>query len=141
LSLITTPKLQHSAFKQLKTSKLYSFNHASTYFISIAADYSAEIEKAVGTEIYSPIFKAGLFIFVSGIVSSFIAAYIVSSSDSWNDLENEFEKGRQAQYIENDIAVNVLSSTEFEVETENEKVITKDVNINKSAENLQDLDI
>jgi hypothetical protein len=30
-------------------------------------DYASEIEKGVGSEIYGPIFKAGLFIFASGL--------------------------------------------------------------------------
>jgi hypothetical protein len=66
-------------------------------------DYAAEIEKAVGTEVYTPIFKAGLFLFVSGIVSAFVAAFIISKSDSWEGLNDEFERGKESKLIASDI--------------------------------------
>lgn len=72
----------------------------SSQIIAVAADYASEIENSVGSEIYGPIFKAGLFIFVSGIVSSLVVAFIVSSSNSWEALEDEFQKGKEAQFIE-----------------------------------------
>lgn len=72
----------------------------STQFLSVAADYTAEIENAVGEEIYGPIFKAGLFIFVSGLVSSAVVAFIVSKSNSWEGLEEEFQRGKEAQLID-----------------------------------------
>ena len=65
----------------------------STYtsqLIAVQADYTAEIEMAVGTEVYGPIFKAGLFLFASGLVSAFVAAFIVSKSDSWDELEVQY---------------------------------------------------
>ena len=72
----------------------------SSQIIAVAADYATEIENSVGSEIYGPIFKAGLFIFISGIVSSLVVAFIVSNSNSWEALEDEFQKGKEAQFIE-----------------------------------------
>lgn len=66
-------------------------------------DYASEIESAVGTEVYSPIFKAGLFLFVSGIVSAFIAAFIISKSDTWDGLNDEFERGKMSKLIASDM--------------------------------------
>ena len=71
----------------------------SSQLIAVAADYAAEIENAVGVEIYEPIFKAGLFIFFSGLVSSLVVAFIVSKSNTWEGLEDEFQKGKEAQFI------------------------------------------
>ena len=71
----------------------------SSQLIAVAADYAAEIENAVGVEIYEPIFKAGIFIFFSGVVSSLIVAFIVSKSNAWEGLEDEFQKGKEAQFI------------------------------------------
>ena len=55
------------------------------------------------------IFKAGIFIFASGLVSAFIAAAIVSSRDSWDDLDSEFEQGKMKQLIDNSAAEALLS--------------------------------
>jgi len=71
----------------------------SSQLIAVAADYATEIENAVGVEIYEPIFKAGIFIFFSGVVSSLIVAFIVSKSNAWEGLEDEFQKGKEAQFI------------------------------------------
>ena len=60
-------------------------------------DYASEITNAVGSEIYGPIFKAGLFLIVSGIFSAGIVSTIISKSDTWNDLGDEFERGKQSQ--------------------------------------------
>eukprot|EP01031_Cornospumella_fuschlensis_P036587 gene36587-44382_t len=60
-------------------------------------DFAAEIEKATGPEIYGPIFKAGLFLFLSGIVSAVIASVIVIQSDAWDELDAQFESGEAAQ--------------------------------------------
>lgn len=65
----------------------------------VAADYATEIENAVGEEVYGPIFKAGIFIFASGLFSAGVTAFIVSNRDSWNDLDEELERGKEAQLI------------------------------------------
>ena len=76
--------------------KLNSWTDLSSSFVTMG-DYAGEIENAVGEEIYSPIFKAGIFLFASGIVSAIATAFIVSKSNSWESLEEEFEKGKVAQ--------------------------------------------
>lgn len=80
------------------TTSLYSSNinwidHIDSQLLLAVGDYATEIENSVGSEIYSPIFKAGLFIFISGLVSAFLAAFIVSKADSWDGLEEEFQLG------------------------------------------------
>ena len=63
-------------------------------------DYAAEIEKAtVGEEVYLPIFRAGLLLFLSGVISAFIAAAIVTKSGTWESLKDEFDEGKRSQYI------------------------------------------
>ena len=63
-------------------------------------DYAAEIEKAtVGEEVYLPIFRAGLLLFLSGVISAFIAAAIVTKSGTWEGLKDEFDEGKRSQYI------------------------------------------
>ena len=49
---------------------------------------------------YYPIMKAGVLIFVSGFMSAFLAALIVSKSDSWNGLALEFEEGKKVQLVD-----------------------------------------
>lgn len=83
----------------VSTTSLYSSNsnwidHIDSQLLLAVGDYATEIENSVGSEIYSPIFKAGLFIFVSGLVSAFLAAFIVSKADSWDGLEEEFQLGQ-----------------------------------------------
>jgi len=73
--------------------------HDPTLLVSAALDYSAEIENAVGTEVYTPIFKAGLTLFASGILTAFAAAFIISKADTFGDLADEFEQGKKTQLI------------------------------------------
>lgn len=68
-------------------------DNIDSQLILAVGDYATEIENSVGSEIYAPIFKAGLFIFISGLVSAFLAAFIVSKADSWDGLEEEFQLG------------------------------------------------
>ena len=83
------------------TTRLASWHDATTALVAVG-DYAAEIENAVGEEIYSPIFKSGLLLFGSGVISAFIAAFIVSKSDAWDDLGEEFEQGKIKQLIDLD---------------------------------------
>ena len=85
-----------------RATRLRSSWHDATTALIAVGDYAAEIENAVGEEIYSPIFKSGLLLFGSGVISAFIAAFIVSKSDAWDDLGNEFEQGKIKQLIELD---------------------------------------
>jgi hypothetical protein len=47
-----------------------------------------------------------------GLVSSFIAGAIVSASDSWDDLELEFQAGKEAQFIDNTATDEELAAVE-----------------------------
>jgi hypothetical protein len=69
--------------------------------LKVSADFATEIvESTVTDDIYGPIFKAGLFLFLSGIVSTIIAASIVSKSNTWESLNEEFEKGKENQLMQ-----------------------------------------
>jgi hypothetical protein len=63
-------------------------------------DFAAEIQNSVGEEIYGPIFKAGLFLILSGFVSSLITAYLIVNHSNWNDLVNEFEDAEKTQNVD-----------------------------------------
>lgn len=102
-----------------------NFGDVSSALLSVG-DYAAEIEGAVGSEIYGPIFKAGLFIFVSGLVSAVIAAFLISKGGSWDDLEAEFDRGKQAQLIEVDKPRTASDGEQHQattIEITNEKVL------------------
>lgn len=89
--------------------------------LAAGMDYSAEIESAtVGTEVYTPIFQAGLSLFASGILAAFVAAFIISKSDSWEELGNEFERGKEKQLIFSEMpdTVNKQSRTEEKTSAE-----------------------
>lgn len=65
---------------------------------------------------------AGLFIFLSGIISSAVAAAIISKSDSWNDLTAEFDTGKESQLNEMNKLEVSISKTEASTEsTQSEK--------------------
>ena len=84
---------------------LFGWQDISSNFLAAAPDYAAEIENAVvGEEIYGPIFRAGLFLFASGLVSVAIAAFIINNSESWEGLEDEFQQGKEAQFIDTNIS-------------------------------------
>ena len=54
-------------------------SESTSSFLVAMGDYAAEIEKnVVGEEVYGPIFKAGLFLFLSGLISAFVSAFIIS---------------------------------------------------------------
>lgn len=93
----------------------------SSSYVSVVADYAAEIENSVGTEIYGPIFKAGIFIFGSGFISCFIAAFIVTQAGSWESIENEFTAGKEAQLISMD-EVSQEPPKPIEVEVQSQPV-------------------
>ena len=84
------------------STRLHILPEASL-LVSAALDYSAEIEQSVGTEVYTPIFKAGLGLFASGILAAFTAAFIISKADSFGDLADEFERGKETQLIASDM--------------------------------------
>ena len=87
-------------------------DHASSQLVAAGgADYASEIENAVGEEIYGPIFKAGVFLFVSGVVAAFGVAFIVSKSDSWNELQDEFDMGKQKQLIPSDAEIDMAAAS------------------------------
>jgi len=95
------PKNARLSFGSRSTSRTSSLHlvHDPTLLVSAALDYSAEIENAVGTEVYTPIFKAGLTLFASGILTAFAAAFIISKADTFGDLADEFEQGKKTQLI------------------------------------------
>ena len=82
----------------------------ASLLVSAALDYSAEIENAVGTEVYTPIFKAGLGLFASGILTAFAAAFIIRKADSFGDLAEEFERGKQTQLIASDMPTEISAA-------------------------------
>lgn len=66
--------------------------------LNVAADYAAEIESvAVGPEIYGPIFRAGLWIFLSGIVSTFVVAVLITKDNLWGSLLENIQEGEELQ--------------------------------------------
>eukprot|EP01041_Mallomonas_annulata_P000895 gene895-1732_t len=81
-----------------KYTALQFSGDATTALIAVG-DFAAEIEGSVGTEIYAPIFRAGLFIVFSGFISAIIAGVLVNAGDSWDELGMEFERGKEAQLI------------------------------------------
>ena len=94
---ISPPSSSSSALKTRAHPELMS----TTTLIALG-DYAAEIEQATGSEIYGPIMKAGVFIFVSGFLSAFLAGFIISQSNSWEGLMEEFDEGKEAQLLNMD---------------------------------------
>ena len=101
--------------------------------LKVSADFATEIvESTVTDEIYGPIFKAGLFLFLSGIVSTIIAASIVSKANTWELLNEEFEKGKESQLIqmsEASIKEEVKIETSINQSNESEKKDVKDLDL------------
>jgi hypothetical protein len=130
-------------------TQLSSWVDLSSSYVSVVADYAAEIENSVGTEIYAPIMKAGVFIFASGFISCFLAAFIVSKSDTWAGLEEEFQAGKEAQLI--DMAdtpsfVNTnerpkMTTTTNEVVERKQPVATASIKAAVQLDSFADLDI
>lgn len=98
------PKIKNNCISTSKfpiVKSIHKTQLSTSSFILSTADFAAEIvEKSVGTEVYTPIFQAGIFLIGSGVVSCIIAVLIISKSDSWNDLELEFQKGKEKQLID-----------------------------------------
>ena len=108
----------------------------------LAVDYVTEIQNAVGIEIYTPIFKAGLFLFVSGILSAAITALIINSADTWSELAEEIQLGKESQLIpregdrtrniarQEDLHVNVSNFVEISAQTSTQSKIVDDDLVN-----------
>ena len=111
-----------TTIRSQSSTQLHSFVDSTTALIAMG-DYAAEIEKATGTEIYSPIFKSGLLLFASGLISAFIAAFIVAKSNSWEALGTEFDEGKMKQLIELDANNGDGSSTTAPIVVENKTVV------------------
>ena len=101
--------------------------------LKVSADFAAEIvESTVTDDIYGPIFKAGLFLFLSGIVSTTVAAFIVSKSNTWESLNEEFEAGKETQLIkmsESSIKEDIKIETSINQSNEQEKKDVKDLDL------------
>ena len=86
--------------KRTSTKLSFSGLDAVPSLLLTVGDYAAEIEKStVGEEVYGPIFRAGLFLFLSGVVSEFIVAAIVTKAGTWDSLKDEFDEGKRSQFI------------------------------------------
>lgn len=101
--------------------------------LKVSADFATEIvESTVTDDIYGPIFKAGLFLFLSGIVSTIIAASIISKSNTWESLNAEFESGKENQLREmSQASINQEGKVETSVNQsdEQEKKDIKDLDL------------
>lgn len=154
-SFIKSPKaitrFQNS--KDASKLQLNSFVDISSALIAVG-DYAAEIERGVGEEIYAPIFKSGLVLFGSGLISAFMAAIIIAKSDSWEELGLEFERGKVAQLIELDAASEItlpaLTGVESTIIEDNivaaseqptKKVEKRKVALQSSSDGVYDMDI
>ena len=89
--------------------------------------------------------KAGVFIFISGFISAFLAAFIVSRSDAWDRLAQEFEDGKNAQLVEMDkldgISTISSSSSSKVPSTLTSNVCDNEIRDGENGEELEDLDI
>ena len=103
-------RLSGRVFGPRRAVRTLAMVHDPSFLVSAVLDYSAEIESSVGTEVYAPIFKAGLTLFASGVLAAFAAAFIISKSDSFGDLADEFDRGKQTQLIASDIIASSESS-------------------------------
>lgn len=77
--------------------------HDVTTHLIAVGDYASEVEKATsagGEDLTQRIFQAGLFLFLSGIVSAFITAALVSRAGTMDALRDEFDEGKKRQFIE-----------------------------------------
>ena len=114
LAFVTRPKLIH--LRSVRSTTKRYLNIDSTVLIAVG-DYAAEIEKTVGTEVYTPIFRAGLFLFISGLISAFIAAFIITKANSWDDIYAEFERGKESKLIESELSPSPEKKTQSEEPT------------------------
>lgn len=101
--------------------------------LRVSADFATEIvESTVTDDIYGPIFKAGLFLFLSGIVSTAVAAFIVSKSNTWESLNEEFETGKENQLTkmsESSTKDDIKIETSINQSNEQEKKDVKDLDL------------
>ena len=86
--------------------------------------------------------KAGVLIFVSGFVSAFLAAFIVSRSDAWYGLATEFEEGKQAKLVDIDTLEGESMQHSSSLVSSNLSVVSNQLISNdKCREQMKDLDI
>ena len=124
-AFMAKPKLTHLQPTH-PTTKRYLTTIDSSVLIAVG-DYAAEIEKTVGTEVYTPIFRAGLFLFISGLISAFIAAFIISKANSWDDIYAEFERGKESKLIESELSPSKEKKTQPEEPSSSSSEVLQEV--------------
>lgn len=127
-----------------KAYRLSAFTDVASSYLAVAADYAAEVQETVGEEVYVPIFRAGLLLTLSGFAASFVAAFLITRTNSWDLLEDEFNEGRES-IIEREMAqsdVGTMYEKKSEVKAD---VVTRgSVPLQQTAaadDDLDDLDI
>ena len=91
---IITDALQNNL--EVPTSSLIQ---ASSLLTAVTADFAAQIEEAVGPEVYRPIFLYGIFLGFSGLIVCGIAALLITKFNLQEELNRQFDEGKQAQLI------------------------------------------
>lgn len=81
---------------EVSTSSLIQ---TSTLLTAVTADFAAQIEEAVGPEVYRPIFLYGIFLGFSGLFVCALAALVIVKFNLQDELNRQFDEGKQAQLI------------------------------------------
>jgi hypothetical protein len=116
----------------MRNRSLRLFREDSSFLLNVG-DYAEEIEKAVGPEIYLPIFQAGLFLIFSGVIAATVVAVILSNPENMAAIVEDFEEAKKSQIKDLDIDSKIKPVIENKVSNE----LISSIAVNE----LEDLDL
>ncbi len=99
LSSFNSDTIITDAFQSNLEVPTSSLIQTSTLLTAVTADFAAQIEEAVGPEVYRPIFLYGIFLGFSGLFVCALAALVIVKFNLQDELNRQFDEGKQAQLI------------------------------------------
>jgi hypothetical protein len=92
---LTRQYLPNVSYRKLSGSTSLDMMAEPSLLLSVA-DYAAEVmQNTVSTNEYTSIFQAGILLFLSGVISTFIAALIITQMGNIDDLYEEYNEGKE----------------------------------------------
>ena len=128
------------SFTEALSPQLNPLLLSNSFYIAESADFAEQIIEKVGPEVYRPIFLSGILLGFTGVIAAALAAVLVSQFNLGEELNRQFDEGKEAQLVQNvnedENALSSIKSTIFEVDRDVDNQKIKEQN---NVENTDDV--